>query len=97
MTKQKVCKMESSTNLRYGNVWIHKLFETINQELKAQGTKYQVLSDSGICCKELGELKATSFRACMRSFCSVYFYKKLRCLTNTEPFLNYQILSSKTY
>ena len=48
-----------------------KLFEMINQEFKAQGTKYQVLPNFGTCCRELGELKVTSFRACMRSFCSV--------------------------
>ena len=40
-----------------------KLFEMINQEFKAQGTKYQVLN-FGICCRELGGLKVTSFHAC---------------------------------
>ena len=29
----------------------------INEEFKAQGTKYQVLLDFGICCRELGGLK----------------------------------------
>ena len=43
----------------------------INQEFKAQGTKYQVLPNFGICCRKLGELKVLSFRACVRSFCSV--------------------------
>ena len=50
---------------------IDKLFETINQEFKAQGTKYQVLPNFGICCRELGGIKVTSSCACMRSFCSV--------------------------
>ena len=71
-TEQNLRKMTSSSNLRKGSVWIDKLFETINQELKAQGTKYQVLPNFGTCCRELGALKATSIRACVRSFCSVY-------------------------
>ena len=50
------------------------LFETINQEFKAQGTKYQVLLNFRICCRELGGLRVTSFRACVRSFCSVIKY-----------------------
>ena len=35
----------------------------INQEFKAQGTKYQVLSNFRICCMELGGLKVVSFCA----------------------------------
>ena len=52
-----------------GSVWIDKLFETINQEFKAQKTKYEVLPSFGICCKEPRGLKLASFRACVRSFC----------------------------
>ena len=48
-----------------------KLFEILNQEFKALGTKYQVLPNFGTCARELGGLKVTSFRACVRSFCSV--------------------------
>ena len=47
------------------------LFETMSQEFKAQGTQYQVLPTFGICCRELMGLTVTSFRACVRSFCSV--------------------------
>ena len=36
---------------------MRKLFEIINQELRAQGTKYQVLSNFRICCRELGGSK----------------------------------------
>ena len=65
--------MTSSSNLREGSVWIwiDKLFEMINQEFKVQGTKYQVLSNFGICCRELGGLEVTSFGTCVHSFCSV--------------------------
>ena len=48
------------------------LFEMISQEFKVQGTKYQVLPNFGICCRELGGLKVMSFLASVRSFCSVY-------------------------
>ena len=41
----------------------------INQEFKAQGTKYQVLPHFVICCRELG-LKVTRFFECARSFCA---------------------------
>ena len=54
-------------------MWRDKLFEMINQEFKARGRKYQVLTKFGICCRELGGLKVASFRACVRSFCSVTF------------------------
>ena len=37
------------------------LFEEINQEFKTEGTKYQVLPNFGICCRELGALKVTIF------------------------------------
>ena len=47
------------------------LFEMINQEFKAQGTKYQMLPDLGICCRELRGLKLAIFRACVRSFFSI--------------------------
>ena len=47
------------------------LFQIKNQEFKAQGTKYQVLLNFGICCRELRGPKVTSFRTCMRSFCTV--------------------------
>ena len=70
-TEQKLRKMMPSSNVRLGNAWIDKLFEMMNQEFKAHGTKYQVLPNFGICCKELGGIKVTSFRACVRSFCSV--------------------------
>ena len=45
----------------------------INQEFKTQGTKYEVLRNFGIFlgCWELWRLKVTSFRACVRNFCSV--------------------------
>ena len=48
-----------------------KLFEKINQEFKAQGRRYRGLPNFGVCCKELGVLKAMSFRVFVRSFCSV--------------------------
>ena len=51
--------------------WIDKLFEKINQEFKIQGTKYQVLPNFGICCRQLAGLEVTSFHACVLSFCSV--------------------------
>ena len=44
----------------------------INQEFKAQETKYQVLPNFGIRGRALEGLKVTSFRACVRSFRSVY-------------------------
>ena len=47
----------------------------INQDFKAQGTKYQVLPNLGICCRELAGLKVTSFCACVCSFCSVGFLR----------------------
>ena len=59
-TERKLRKMTSSSNLRYGSVRIDKLPEMINQEFKAQGTKYQVLPNFGICHRELGEIKVTS-------------------------------------
>ena len=71
-TEQKLRKTTSSSDLRYGSVWIDKLFEMINQEFKAQGTKYQVLTNFGFCCRELAGFKVTSFRTCKRSFCSVH-------------------------
>ena len=40
--------MTSLSNLRYGCAWIDKLFAMKNQELKALGTKYQVLRNLGI-------------------------------------------------
>ena len=66
--EQKPRKMTSSSNLRSGIVWIDKLFDMINQECKAQGTKYQVLPSSRISCRELGELKVIIFCSCVRSF-----------------------------
>ena len=63
--------MTSSTNLRQESVWTDKLFEMINQGFQTLGRKYQLLPNSGICCRELRGLKVTSFRACVRSFCSV--------------------------
>ena len=49
--------MKSSSNLREGNAWKDKLFEMINQEFKAQGTKYQVLPNFGICCRSYEDSK----------------------------------------
>ena len=43
----------------------------INQEFKARGTKYQVLTNLGICCRELEGLKVMSLRTCVHRFCSV--------------------------
>ena len=71
LTKQKLRKMTSSNDLRQGSVLTDKLFEMINQEVKVLGRKYLVLPSFGICCREPMGLKVTSFRACMRSFCSV--------------------------
>ena len=71
VTEQKLCKMTLSSDLRQGIVWIDKLFERINQEFKANGTKYQILLNFRICCKELKGLKVASFRTCVSSFCSV--------------------------
>ena len=53
--------MISSSNLRQGSVWIDKLFEMTNQEFKAHGTKYQVLPNFGICCREMGDSKLQIF------------------------------------
>ena len=50
---------------------IYKLFDMLNQEFEAQGTKYKVLPNFGICSRERGDLKVTSFRKSVRSFCSV--------------------------
>ena len=62
-----------------------RLFEIIDQESGAQGTKYQVLLNFGICRRELGgEVKVTSFRAFVRSFCFV----ELRDDIITECFYN---------
>ena len=36
---------------------MHKLYEMINQELKADGRKYQVLPNFGICYEELSKLR----------------------------------------
>ena len=58
-------------NLKTMYQTIDRLFEMINQEFKAQGTKKQVLPNFGIRCRELGGLKVTIFRACVRSFDSV--------------------------
>ena len=70
-TEQKLRKMTSSSNLRYGNVCRHKLSEMTNQKFKVQGRNYQVLFNFGIYCRKLGGLKVTSFCACMHSFRSV--------------------------
>ena len=43
------------------SVWKGKLFEMMEQEFKAKGTKYQALPNFGICFRELGGLKVTSF------------------------------------
>ena len=71
-TEKKLLKMKSLSYLREGSVRKDKLFETINQEFKAQETKYQVLGDFRIYCREQGGLKVTSFRAWVHRFCSVY-------------------------
>ena len=68
----------------------------INQEFKAQETKYQVLANFGICCRELGGrggLKVMSFRACVRNFCSVY----LQQLENIYTIFAVYALRSKTF
>ena len=50
---------------------MHKPFEMINREFKAQERKYQVLANFRNCCKELRRLKVTRVRASIRSFFSV--------------------------
>ena len=50
---------------------IDRFFEMINQEFEAPGTKYEVLPNLGVCCRELRELEVTSFHACVFRFCSV--------------------------
>ena len=40
-------------------------------ELKAQGRKYQMLPNFGICCMELDGLKVKRFRTCVRSFSGI--------------------------
>ena len=65
-TKQKLRKMTSSSNLRPGSICmhtlgIHKLFEMINQQFKIQETRYQVLPNFQVCCREQGGPKVTSF------------------------------------
>ena len=48
-----------------------KLFEMINQDFKAQGTKFQVLLEFWICCREPGRLKLWFFaHACTVSVLS---------------------------
>ena len=58
------------------------LFEMINQVLKAQETKYQVLSNFDICCRELGRLKVANFRACVRNVCCATYVSNY---TDTPP------------
>ena len=72
LTGQKLRKMTSTSNPRLGSVWTDKLFEMINQEFQVLERKYQVLPSFGIRFRELKGLKVTSFRACVRSFYSVY-------------------------
>ena len=60
-TEEKLHKMTSSSNLRLGTVWIHKLFEMMNQDSKTQGWKFQVLLNHGICCRDLGGWKLRAF------------------------------------
>ena len=84
-TELKVRQVTSSKNLRYGSVWIYKLFEMINQGFKAQGRKHQVLRNFAICCRELGGLKVSIFCACVRSLYyvtnrSFLFRQQLRLL-----------------
>ena len=69
--------MTSSNNLREGRLWIDKLFEMINQEFKAQGTKYQVFPNFGTYCREQGNSKKRVFanvfvRACTVSALSIW-------------------------
>ena len=45
----------------------------INQEYKAQVTKYQVLPNVAICCRELRVPKVTSFHVCVSRFCCLLF------------------------
>ena len=66
--------MASSSNLGYGSVSIDKLFEMTNQEFDAPGTKYQVLLDFGVCCRELRVLEVTSLGESVRSFYSAPLY-----------------------
>ena len=62
---------------------------------KTQGTKYQVLPNFGICCRELGGLKVASFCACVRSFCSVTVDKTRKQRTQKytlwKAFLNVRV------
>ena len=69
----------------------------IKQEFKAQGTKYQVLQNFGICCRELGDSKLPVFA----HVCEV---SALSCecgfnpaLTLIDRFLKKNLLSLNTY
>ena len=55
-------KMTSLSNQRYGSAWIEKVFQMTNQEFQAQGAKYQVLPNLGICSGELVRSKLQVFR-----------------------------------
>ena len=67
------------------------LFEVVSQEIKAEGTKYELLPNFGICCREQGGLKVTSFCACVRSFCSLALTIKraLLCYFYVNVFRHY--------
>ena len=87
--------MTSSSNLRQGSIWTDKLFEMINQEFKTQRTKFQVLPNFGVCCRELGGSKLRVFvHACMK----IKLNRSSYCYIVSEPassfFQNYDFLSS---
>ena len=69
-----------------------KLFEMINQEFKAQRTKYQVLPNFAICRRELRVLKVTSICACVRSFCFVSGVRKLSMIKMSYEIFSYRRL-----
>ena len=60
--------MTTSSNLRSGSVQIDKLFEMINQEFTAQGTRYLVLPSLGICWRDFGGLKSYEFSRMLVQF-----------------------------
>ena len=63
----------------------------INQEFKAKGTKYQVLPNFKICCRELGGSKQRVFaHAC--AVCTLSIWHK----TDHVTFMFYDLLKKKS-
>ena len=60
--EQKLRRVTSSSNLIQGSAWIHNIFETINQDFKAQG-RCQVLPNFGNSSREPQSYEFSRMRA----------------------------------